>query len=359
MKKLYRYRPLSEFLYKELYYQELYFASYPELNDPLDLSARIDFSPRDGHGLGVLIWFLFKATLKVDLKGISKIDVLNNQKLVSFSNDKARVTAFEALICYQLNNLSQKQSFISVADITQIVSQASIGLDFIFDLAEFNTQLKRLTKKFLENSCVACFSETNNNSLMWSHYASKHAGVCLEFTLEHANKFPYKMAHRRGANSAKYRQTISNWNVKETIFWERIRKVTYQVEQPSINFFEFSPVFANEHDADLLGLSKSWTHGYAWELEIAFSTKTAHWAYENEWRAISIKFGEEECPEERLKHYPVECLTAVYFGCKTPDATKKRIHRIFHRELFRDIQYFDCVSISGTQLDFEEWHCEE
>jgi hypothetical protein len=94
--------------------------------------------------------------------------------------------------------------------------------------------------------------------------------------------------------------------------------VTYQTEQPSINYFEFSPVFANEHDGNLLGLSKSWTHGYTWELESAFLIKTAHWSYENEWRAISIKFGEEECPEERLKHYPVECLTAFYFGLKRP-----------------------------------------
>ena len=45
--KLYKYRPLSEFLFKELRYSELYFASYVELNDPLDLSVRINFKPVD------------------------------------------------------------------------------------------------------------------------------------------------------------------------------------------------------------------------------------------------------------------------------------------------------------------------
>lgn len=359
MKKLYRYRPLSEFLYKELYYQELYFASFPELNDPLDLSARIDFSPREAKDLSTLVWFLFKSTLTFDHKVISADDVLNNRKLTAFSYDDAKVTKFKTLVYDCLVDLSKCQQFISVEDITQILAQISPSLDFRLNLVEFNSEIKRLAKKFLENSSVACFSETNSNSLMWSHYASKHAGVCLEFTLEHDSKFPYKMTHKREADSDKYRQNISDWEVSETIYWEQLRKVTYQIEQPTINFFDFSPAFANEHNGDLLDLSKSWTHGYAWELEAAFSMKTALWSYENEWRAISIKFGEEEYPEERLKHYPVECLTAVYFGFKTPDATKRRIHKIFHRELRRDIQYFECVSISGTQLDFEEWQCEE
>jgi hypothetical protein len=31
--KIYKYRPLSDFLFKELFYNEIYFASYPELND--------------------------------------------------------------------------------------------------------------------------------------------------------------------------------------------------------------------------------------------------------------------------------------------------------------------------------------
>ncbi len=43
--KVYKDRPLSELLFKELKYNELYFASYLELNDPLDLSAKINFKP--------------------------------------------------------------------------------------------------------------------------------------------------------------------------------------------------------------------------------------------------------------------------------------------------------------------------
>lgn len=60
MIKLYKYRPLNELLFKELYYQELYFASYSELNDPLDLSARIDFTPADIQQIENLLWCLFR-----------------------------------------------------------------------------------------------------------------------------------------------------------------------------------------------------------------------------------------------------------------------------------------------------------
>ncbi len=41
--KLYRYRPLNGFLFKELLYQEIYHASPHELNDPLDLNTQVNF----------------------------------------------------------------------------------------------------------------------------------------------------------------------------------------------------------------------------------------------------------------------------------------------------------------------------
>ena len=41
--KLYRYRPLNAFLFKELLYQEAYYATSDELNDPLDLNRPVNF----------------------------------------------------------------------------------------------------------------------------------------------------------------------------------------------------------------------------------------------------------------------------------------------------------------------------
>ena len=37
---------------------------------------------------------------------------------------------------------------------------------------------------------VACFSEANDNILMWSHYANNHEGFCLEFDTRY---LPFKL----------------------------------------------------------------------------------------------------------------------------------------------------------------------
>jgi hypothetical protein len=54
-------------------------------------------------------------------------------------------------------------------------------------------------EKFLKKNGVACFSERNDNLLMWSHYGGQYKGLCLEFRTEHEpfNKlFPVKYVER-------------------------------------------------------------------------------------------------------------------------------------------------------------------
>jgi len=354
--KLYKYRPLSEFLFKELLYQELYFASYNELNDPLDLSARIEFTVEKEEQIEYLIWTLFKTTLTISETEIPTSEKINNSNLIEFNkNDVARIS-LRKNIYNKLIQLKTEHSFIWLEQIENIIADAvkEEQLTFKVNFLNFKSELQRLTKKFLENSYTTCFSATNNDFLMWSHYASKHSGICLEFTLEHSAQFPYIMKGRRKADHENYKQRISNWQIDEKIFWDRIRQVNYQDEQPYINFFDFSPVFDNEHDCDLIGLSKSWTHRFAQELKLVFSTKTKPWSYEKEWRAIEINFGEPQHPEERIRHYPIEVLSSIYFGIRTPENTKKRIHNIF-KKLNKEIQFFDCKPTNGRDLDFEIW----
>ncbi|MGE0638049.1 MAG: DUF2971 domain-containing protein [Bacteroidia bacterium] len=356
MNKLYKYRPLSEFLFKELLYQELYFASYNELNDPLDLSARIEFTVEKEEQIEYLIWILFKTTLSISETEIPVSEKINNSNLIEFNkNDVARIS-LRKNIFNKLTQLKTEHSFIWLDQIENVIADAvkEEQITFNVNFLNFKNELQRLTKKFLENSYTTCFSATNKDFLMWSHYASKHSGICLEFTLEHSAQFPYLMKGRRKADHDNYLQRISNWQIDEKIFWDRIREVNYQDEQPFINFFDFSPVFDNEHDCDLIGLSKSWTHRFAQELEWVFSTKTKPWNYEKEWRAIEINFGEPQHPEERIRHYPIEVLSSIYFGIRTPENTKKRIHNIF-KKLRKEIQFYDCKPTNGRDLDFEIW----
>ena len=357
MTKLYKYRPLSDFLFKELYYHELYFSSYFELNDPLDLSARIDFTPKKSKQIDSIFWFLFKTTLKIrerDGEPTEKINI-NNKQLILFHRNEDLKNTYKTKIFDKLTQLSKRKDFISFEDLETILFLSFKDLPFEYDFSGFRNEIERLTRKFLENSYTTCFSENNNDFLMWSHYASKHSGICLEFTLEKDGLFPYIYTASRKPNREEYLKGLSDWKIDETIFWESIKKVNYQIKQPHINFFDFTPVFCNEYNCDLIGLSKSWTHKFAYELEIAFSTKTLSWKYEKEWRAIEVNFGEKKEPEERIHHYPIECLTAIYFGVRTPDTVKKRIFKLFNHQDSQSINYFDCITTSGRKLKFVEW----
>jgi hypothetical protein len=357
MNQLFKYRPLSEFLFKELYYQELYFASYEELNDPLDLSARIEFTPEKEDDVEYLLYFLYKAEMTLLISnspsGRAKANI---RKLTKVNENEELRTKFKTAIYSEIVKFKETQPFISVHDLETILIKASREqhIDFPIEFDTFKNELRRLTKKFLENSYTTCFSERNDDFLMWSHYSSKHTGICLEFTLARPGLFPYELRFSRIPDVTQYEKRMSEHKLDERIYWDRIRKVRYQNEQPFINFFEFSPVFENESDCDLIGLSKGRWHGFAFELERIFGTKTLPWEYEREWRAIHINFGEPEHPEERIRHYPIEALSSIYFGVRTPLWVKKRITAIFKHK-HKHIQFFDSKLSNGRELSFDEW----
>ncbi|MCK4842477.1 MAG: DUF2971 domain-containing protein [Methylococcales bacterium] len=112
----------------------------------------------------------------------------------------------------------------------------------------------------LNNRGVTCFSELSDEILMWSHYADKHKGFCLEFDSQYE---PFDKAI-----DVKYSKKISH------------------VDPVSIIL-----------DSDPDQVLKMVT------------TKYKSWEYEKEWRSIhtegNVKFG-----------YSSEALTGIYFGSK-------------------------------------------
>jgi len=125
---------------------------------------------------------------------------------------------------------------------------------------------RQTVNDFLASRGVACFSERNDDLLMWSHYGGCYKGFCLEFD-----------------------------SLSEP--FSKINKVRYVPTLPalSISSVLFDP------DFHLM-------------LEL-FCTKSEAWAYEKEWRALhniaGTQFG-----------YPPEALTGVYFG---PDIDRQSL----------------------------------
>ncbi len=354
--KLYKYRPLSDFLFKELRYNELYFASYTELNDPLDLSSRIDFKPTDKKQLEYLIHFLIKTSINLSSNINSESGRNYIQKIIKLSKN----IELRGEICSRLYSYlrAQNYDFISLDIIEENIKKVSKEFQIEFKLENFNDEVQRITKVFFESSFATCFSSTCTDFLMWSHYASKHTGICIEFSLDHKEHFPYFSVGNRKPDEKKYLEKYSEWELKGHLYWDKINEVKYQKNLPSINFYDFSAVFENENDCDLMGLSKSWWHGYDHELERVFSVKTLPWKYEKEWRAIEINFGELKEPEDRIRHYPIKALTGIYFGIRTPNKVKNRIYKILNSKN-ENIDYFDCQLSSNRNLELNEWEYDD
>jgi Protein of unknown function (DUF2971) len=123
----------------------------------------------------------------------------------------------------------------------------------------FTETCQEQQKRFLENNGVSCFSEVNDNLLMWAHYGESYRGFCLEFR---TNYYPL----------------------------EKLRPVRYVDIIPEISLV---PI-ACEQDATQ-------------QFEIVYCTKSKAWSYEQEWRAFHKNVGTLYC-------YPPHVLKAVYFG---------------------------------------------
>ncbi len=121
-------------------------------------------------------------------------------------------------------------------------------------------EIKSLWRKQFEHYRVCCFSKTYHNILMWSHYADCHKGIVIGFNLPILNdKFV-------------------------------VYPVTYADKILPIDGY-----------TDVLKVLYYWV-----------TTKSNHWAYEEEFRAIN---------KDRTEYlsFDKEWIKEIIFGCKVPD----------------------------------------
>ena len=127
---------------------------------------------------------------------------------------------------------------------------------------------------------ILSLTEDPANVVMWSHYASQHFGVVVEFDEKHP------------------------WFDQRTIAADDLRrlvKVSY-VQDP---------------------------HPQTWKQVTGTDmlyTKTAHWEYENEWRVIRpLKDGTEVSPGIFCFDIPADAVRSITFGHRTTPALEQRI----------------------------------
>jgi hypothetical protein len=117
---------------------------------------------------------------------------------------------------------------------------------------------EQIFENFIQSRGVSCFSEVNDELLMWAHYAEKYTGFCLEFSTNNE-------------------------------LFKKARKVDYVENMPKLNI---KKIFADGDRGEMMNL---------------FCTKSKAWRYEKEWRVLHGEAGTAYI-------YPTEALTGVYFG---------------------------------------------
>ncbi|NOH26347.1 DUF2971 domain-containing protein [Vibrio europaeus] len=209
--KIYKYEPMTVQSLINLKSQALYFNSPSNFNDPFDCEVPLKLRcPYD-----------LEASL---IKKNFEVEFLNSNKFEEY--DLLRNTP--------LNEFK--------------VSLEKMALDLY----------EKRVKSLFKDKGVSCFSETNDNLLMWSHYASSAKGFCLEF-----------------------RTDIEPF--------EKARKVNYVENPQQVDYVRM-----------MIG-------GGDYFLDNLLCTKSLHWAYEKEWRVFHNEMN-------KVYHYPSDALTAVYFG---------------------------------------------
>ena len=180
---------------------------------------------------------------------------------------------------------------------------------------------------------IACFTETNNNQLMWSHYADSHKGFCVEYDLKLLPKdslevckhlFPVLYGEKR----------IINYNLKKlnNELKELREAINKQYVYDDIEYFN-----------NIIPL---------------FITKGTAWAYEKEWRVIYTKKDMYEIDDDVLYscNIPFSCISAVYLGYRIDKEVKENIIEICRRlSKERNISVFqEILSDDSYEIKFIE-----
>lgn len=199
----------------------------------------------------------------------------NNLKFKEYSNDEG--------ISLQLQNFELTLKI-------EAIEELKIGIN---DPSKFwNKVIDKFLEKEINSHFISCFSTSNDNLLLWAHYANKHTGYCVEYDLENTdNIFPVIYSLNKKKNSEILNKYFSN-------------------------------------------ISK-----YSGDLYINFLLrKSYHWMYENEWRLILNETKGEKCGNGILvKFNPIK---ALYFGTKMSEERKRKLYSKFKG---RNIKFYNMI----------------
>lgn len=155
---------------------------------------------------------------------------------------------------------------------------------------------------------MTCMTESNDNILMWSHYAKNHEGVCVEFELKRLKE--------------------DTFHILEHLFpivYREHRHTKRDINSLAESHRELKKAIAGRYKYD--------GEEYLDDILPLFLIKSKDWEYENEWRILYTKKQMYDIDKEELYqgNLNFECLSAVYLGYRIHPEVKKNIIEICQR----------------------------
>ena len=167
-------------------------------------------------------------------------------------------------------------------------------------------------------STIACFCESIESVLMWSHYADSHKGFALEYDFRPTLEQPIKNVALLPVVYSEERFDISDY-----IAWGFLRLLGIPAKMPDI-----SASFKNA----------------LWKSDI--------WAYEKEWRMIDST--PRDIADEKASAIPYKPV-AIYYGRHMIGDDKKKLHEVAKEKGIQEFEMYLDYSSKKYEMLYREY----
>ena len=211
--------------------------------------------------------------------------ILSNEKLLGlFCEDSSEALSGISAI------KSQKGILKKMSAVAEMSGQDSTQLKEETKKIEesLSKEIEKLKQKINEIIGVTCFAERPDNVLMWSHYANKHTGFCVEYDFSKLKSIEAK-------------------SMLFPVIYSKNRAVLPLV------FFDFSDIKNVKLVENSLPIP---------EIVEALLIKSEVWQYEEEWRIICFL---KNLNEQKLVEY---MISKVYLGANINEENEKLISEL-------------------------------
>lgn len=156
------------------------------------------------------------------------------------------------------------------------------------------------------NNLIICsFSASSSSPLMWAHYADDHKGVMIEFDICEL-EYQYQNHRKRKDFKTNPNQSLDPNNL------DRLNRLPSIVP---VHYSDMRPFANDQYKNDNREL-----------LEMALTTKSLDWAYEQEYRMI-LTPGSELDAEYECLNLPLCYVKSITFGMRLSHSKKKIIEK--------------------------------